>query len=154
MQSKINVFYEKFSDCELTNEQIAKRLKYINYRKKDNVQQLKDKIDVVCPIETQNKVIDEYDNETNIKSSIENIKIIKFNNTPHKQSSMRILKHLKHINTKFKLRSMKNKKTSCEHNRGKQNVFLKFSEALNDIPIHACYLCEKLCFFKTMYNFE
>jgi hypothetical protein len=29
MQSKINVFYEKFPDCQLTKEKIAKHLKYI-----------------------------------------------------------------------------------------------------------------------------
>ena len=127
IQSKMNVFSEKFPDCQLTNEQIAKRLKNINYRKEDNVQPLKEKIYVVCPTETQNKFIGESCNETNIESTIENIKIIIFNNNHHKQSSMRILKHLKHINNFFKLRLMKNKKTSCEYNRGKQ-FFLKFSE--------------------------
>ena len=43
---------------------------------------------------------------------------------------------------------MKDKKISCKHNRDKQNLFLKFNEELNDIPIHACYLCERLCFLK------
>ena len=36
---------------------------------------------------------------------------------------MWILKYLKHVNNKFKLRSMKNIKTSCEYNRGRQNIF-------------------------------
>ena len=56
---------------------------------------------------------------------------------------MQILRHLKYVNNKFKLRS-----TSYKCNHRKQNVFLKFIEALNDIPIHECYLCERLCFLK------
>ena len=37
---------------------------------------------------------------------------------------------------------------SYECNSSKRNVFFKFNEALNDIPIHACYMYEKLCFLK------
>ena len=37
---------------------------------------------------------------------------------------------------------------SYECNSAKQIVFLKFNEALHDIPIHACYMCERLCFSK------
>jgi hypothetical protein len=119
IQSKINVFYEKFPDCQLTNKQIAKRLKYINNKKEDNVQYVKDKIDFVYQTETQYKVIDEYSIEKNIECTLGNDKNIKSNNSHHKQSSMQILKHLKHINKKIKLRSMKNKKTSYGCNRGK-----------------------------------
>ena len=56
---------------------------------------------------------------------------------------MQILRHFKYINNKFRLRS-----TSYKCNRRKQNVFFKFNEVLNDIPIHECYLCARLCFLK------
>ena len=54
------MFYEKNFDCQLTNKQIAKRFKYINKKKKNNVQYLKDKINVVYQTEIKNKDINEY----------------------------------------------------------------------------------------------
>ena len=54
------MFYEKKSDCQLTNKQSAKRLKYINKKKENNVQYLKDKINVAYQIEIKNKDIHEY----------------------------------------------------------------------------------------------
>ena len=38
---------KKNYDCQITNKKMAKRLKYINKKIKNNVQYLKDKINVV-----------------------------------------------------------------------------------------------------------
>ena len=44
-------FMEKNCNCHLTNKKIAKRFKYINKKKENNVQYLKDKIYVVYQTE-------------------------------------------------------------------------------------------------------
>ena len=54
---KIHMFYERISDCQLTNENIAKLLKYMNNNIKDDVQYIKDKIYVIYQTDIQNKVI-------------------------------------------------------------------------------------------------
>ena len=54
------MFYEKNSNCHLTNKKFAKRFKYLNKKKENNVQYLKDKINVVYQTEIKNKDINEY----------------------------------------------------------------------------------------------
>ena len=57
---KIHMFYERISNCQLTNENIAKLLKYMNNNIKDDVQYIKDKIYVIYQTDIQNKVIKKY----------------------------------------------------------------------------------------------
>ena len=84
IQSKVNIFYERFSDRQLTTQQIAKRLKYIINIKKDDVQNVKNKLDVVYQTETQNKDIEDHSIEKNIESNINNNKNRKSNNNHYK----------------------------------------------------------------------
>ena len=93
------MFYENFPDCQLTNKQIAKHLKYINNKKENDVQYLKIK---KCCISKWDKKI-----KTLMNMVLKEIK--KINNGHHKPSSIQILKRLKYTNNTPKIRSIKNK---------------------------------------------
>lgn len=45
--NKVNVSYEWTFDCQFMNNKITKRMKYINDKKKDNIQDLTNDIDIV-----------------------------------------------------------------------------------------------------------
>ena len=62
------MFYEKISDCQLTNKQIAKHLKYINNKKENDVQYLKIKKMLYIKMRQKNKDINEYGIERNKKN--------------------------------------------------------------------------------------